>query len=176
MPTDVPMLDDLSRGASFDLAQRYRYDLWRRWGPGPSMGWLMLNPSTADALVDDHTIRQCMKFARREGFDGIVVRNLFALRTAYPAVLFAHDEAERVGPDNDEWITRLRVDVELIVVAWGADRRAWPRIEYVESELLSGEVHCLAITKDGQPGHPARLPDAAPLHVYADYRARGTRT
>lgn len=165
--------------ASFDLAgggrgaslggpdDCYRYDLWRRWSTGPTMGWLMLNPSTADALLDDHTIGRCRFYASREGFGTLRVRNLYALRTPSPDVLFATPEPERTGPDSDEWISRLRVEADLIVVAWGGDRRAWPRIEYVERELLRGwDVYCLAITKEGQPGHPARLPNDAPLARY----------
>ena len=65
---------------------RYRYMLTRQWAGGhTSTGtWLlpiiMLNPSTADASIDDPTIRRCAAFAKREGWHGIRVVNLFAFR------------------------------------------------------------------------------------------------
>jgi hypothetical protein len=45
----------------------YSYSLTRRWAHGPKALFVMLNPSTADAMVDDPTIRRCIGFARRQG-------------------------------------------------------------------------------------------------------------
>jgi hypothetical protein len=62
------------------------------------MAWVMLNPSTADAEVDDPTIRRCMSFAKREGYDGIEVLNLYGLRATKPKHLLDHPDPE--GPQN----------------------------------------------------------------------------
>jgi len=78
------------RSAVLSDCGTYRYSLTRRWSPGPLLGWVMLNPSRADALVDDPTIRRCVGFARRWGFAGIVVRNLYALRATDPRELSRH--------------------------------------------------------------------------------------
>ena len=51
----------------------YRYALWRRWEPGPQVLFIMLNPSTADELTDDPTIRRCIGFARSWGFGSLAV-------------------------------------------------------------------------------------------------------
>jgi hypothetical protein len=82
----------------------YRYRLGRRWAEGPVDVWIMLNPSTADATVDDRTIRRCMEFSRRWGAGALVVGNLFALRATDPAELVRHPDP--IGPDNDEHLTR----------------------------------------------------------------------
>lgn len=79
--TDVAM----QRGAVLSLDGVYRYHLWRRLGPGDrSLGFVMLNPSTADANEDDPTIRKCVGFARTLGYDMVEVCNLFALRSTDP--------------------------------------------------------------------------------------------
>lgn len=54
--------------ASFSHDGVYRYTLSRRQAGGHRMIWIMLNPSTADAAKKRPTIRQCIGFARREGF------------------------------------------------------------------------------------------------------------
>ena len=65
---------------------RYRYLLERQWDERPRMAWCMLNPSTADANIDDQTIKRCIGFAKREGFGGIIVVNLMAFRATSPAM------------------------------------------------------------------------------------------
>jgi hypothetical protein len=54
---------------------QYRYQLTRQAkAPYPIKApalFLMLNPSTADAAIDDPTIRRCRTFAESWGCDGI---------------------------------------------------------------------------------------------------------
>lgn len=54
----------LTRRALLSQCHRYRYTLDREWeGTGYRAWFVMLNPSTADAELDDPTIRRCMGFA-----------------------------------------------------------------------------------------------------------------
>ena len=62
----------------------------------------MLNPSTADATVNDPTIRRCLGFAHTWDYGGMVAVNLFAYRATHPRALDAllsalHDPDPRVA-------------------------------------------------------------------------------
>lgn len=133
----------------------YRYRLTR--GDGRRLAFVMLNPSTANAEIDDPTIRRCKAFALREGYDGIEVVNLYAYRATDPDALL--QAADPIGPSNMGEIQRLAWDYRggWIVCAWGAlSRRHMPHVARV-AELLKlhdAELVCLGKTKDGAPRHP----------------------
>jgi hypothetical protein len=127
------------------------------------MVWVMLNPSTADAFVDDPTIRRCMGFAKREGFEAIDVINLFALRTTKPKHLLDHPHPE--GPDNaHQWRNTLTSPTLFVVAAWGAYAKkvgfGWQNPTYYEfvNRQHNGNFKCLGVTSDGSPRHPLYLP------------------
>jgi hypothetical protein len=131
----------------------YRYRLTRRWGDGERMAWIMLNPSTADADVDDPTIRRCMSFARRDEYDGIEVINLYALRAAEPKELDRAPDPE--GPANRHHWDEVLSDhgIGMIVAAWGAWRpKVMPTLAL--GEWHTGGWFCLGTTASGAPRHP----------------------
>lgn len=150
----------------------YRYRLTRQWDIGAPMTFVMLNPSTADALVDDPTIRRCMNFARREGCYGIVVVNLFALRVTRPVHLFDRTIADDPnGPRNlthcDAVLYEARQKCWPTVVAWGAakgvERSDVWRTYFQEWKDPWHDLFCLGMNGDGSPKHPLYLRADAPL-------------
>jgi len=152
----------------------YRYTLSRYWGEGDRMVWIMLNPSTADAEVDDPTIRRCMGFARREGCRSIDVINLYALRATKPKHLLDHPDPE--GPDNPlAWAMAL-FDPEpaLVVAAWGA-HAGMPGLPV--SRALTGfcsSAWCLGTTKEGAPRHPLYVKADEPLVPFSAWNEGGS--
>ncbi|WP_342361350.1 DUF1643 domain-containing protein [Terrarubrum flagellatum] len=69
-------------GAVISDCGTYRYRLWRMTEHrGLRAGVIMVNPSTADADRDDHTIRKLLGFAERHRWSRIDVVNKFALRS-----------------------------------------------------------------------------------------------
>lgn len=170
----VEQQKDLAGGlasAVFDSkARTYRYLLTRIWDPtvAPAV-FLMLNPSTADALEGDATIRRLAGpkgFARRMGAGGLVVVNLFAVCSTNPGVL--RDHPDPVGPLNDVFVRRATADASTVVAAWGAAGVEHGRGAQV-SDTLRGRgiaLHCLGKTSTGQPRHPLYLPGDAVLEAY----------
>lgn len=147
----------LDAGATFCPDRIYRYSLWRRWSSaGGIVLWIMLNPSTADEHVLDPTIRRCEAFSRTWGHGGLVVCNLFALRSTDPKALYAH--ADPVGPGNDWELVEQAQAAERIVAAWGVHGKLYHRARHVVQLLDAHRLQCLAITKGGHPGHPLYLP------------------
>lgn len=131
----------------------------------------MLNPSTADANVDDPTIRRLRGYAREWDCSGIKVVNLNALRATYPRKLWEADDP--VGPENDEYLFHAAAESRDVICAWGKNARP-DRVRRV-LELFRearAKTWCLALSKDGTPKHPLYLradlkpfiwtPDAAP--------------
>jgi len=138
--------------------RRYRYVLTRIWSDAPPVCWIGVNPSTADANVDDPTIRKMCGFARAWSAGGIVVCNLFALRSTDPKALYA-DPADAIGPQNDDYIAEATKG-RRVIAAWGVHGKLAGRGKAVMRMLADAGValECLRVTKDGHPYHPLYCP------------------
>lgn len=145
----------------------YRYLLQRFWDQRlEALNFVMLNPSTADASLDDPTIRRCLGFARTLGFGQLEVTNLFALRSTDPAALRGH--ADPVGPDNDECIVSSAKVCHMTICAWGNHGGYLGRAQHVLALLHAAGVtpRALRLGKDGSPAHPLYLPaDLRPIAI-----------
>lgn len=154
--------------AVFDAGRRYRYRLTRVWDSSrPLAVWVMLNPSTANAMEDDRTIGRCRSYAADEwACGGIVVVNLFALRSTDPAKLRTH--ADPVGPHNAVFVRHAVREAGLVVAAWGAGGVLGNRGPDMGTALGEAGIalQCLGVTSTGQPRHPLYLAKATPLVPY----------
>lgn len=149
----------MEKSAVFSPCRTYRYALWRSWaGMFPSgKGYAMfigLNPSTADEVEDDPTIRRCIAFARDWGYDALCMANLFAFRATDPAVMVAHHAP--VGLDNDRHLVELAANAGMVIAAWGTNGTHFARDVAVKAMLPN--LHYLHLTQAGHPGHPLYLP------------------
>lgn len=153
------------RDAVLTQDQRYRYRLTRTWEDAKGrVCWIMLNPSTADASADDPTIRRCMLFTRREGYGGIIVVNLCAVRSTDPKALLV--EPDPIGKDNAEYILGAIHEAKLVIGAWGAVHKKIAPFAEMVADLIRKEgikVMCLGVTATGQPRHPLYVSGFEPL-------------
>lgn len=154
------------RSATISPCGRFRYRLGRRWAEGATLLFVMLNPSTADAAIDDPTIRRCIGFAQAEDFGAIEVVNLFAYRTPEPKALKA--AGFPVGPDNDAAIMAAAVNANTICLAWGAHGAGLARTGEVLALLKQANraPWCLERTRGGQPAHPLMLRSSCRLQPF----------
>jgi hypothetical protein len=146
-------------GAVIDGSHRYR--LWRAWpmvGASLRVCFVMLNPSTADGSHDDATIRKCMAYARRWGYAGIEVVNLYSFRTTNPKSL--REAGYLNGPAADGMIRMALIEgtVGMLLYAWGAHAQP-ERVREVHAiaRKLDYTPGVLRITKSGYPAHPLYL-------------------
>ncbi len=151
----------LTSTAQFSPCGQYRYRLERQWNPGSrTLNIIGLNPSTADATHNDPTIRRCIDFAQRWGYDRLHVTNVFAFRATQPKDLFAAPEPE--GPDNTTFLLQTAQHATAILFAWGNHGHDHPATH----RLIDTFPHalCLGHTKIGAPRHPLYIrKDQLPL-------------
>jgi hypothetical protein len=150
-------------GALFDPTHTYRYTLWREWDATlQRIAFVMLNPSTADATVNDPTIHRCVRFAQTWGYGAVEVVNLFAYRTPSPTVL--RNALDPVGEDNDRHLLAAANQADRIVLAWGNWGTLHQRDRAV-IQLLAHHSHlyCFGHNQSGQPRHPLYIRGDAPL-------------
>ena len=143
---------------------QYRYWL-RRGSEANALLFIMLNPSTADAVKDDPTIRRCSGFAEKNGYSGIVVANLYAYRATKSRQLWAADDP--VGPENDYILEQLVQKQADIVCAWGG--KAKPERVARFAEIVNHhdfQLLCLGTTKSGAPRHPLYVKGDQPLESF----------
>lgn len=141
--------------ATFSPCGRYRYTLRRRWllGEG-SMLWILLNPSTATATVDDPTIRRCIGYSKLWGFREMLLLNIFAFRATDPKAMRAAEDP--VGPDNMGTLEYAAAEHDFIVAGWGDHGALMGQGVRVRTMItgMDREILCLGKNKSGEPRHP----------------------
>lgn len=158
------MTDNMKKSAVISDCGNYRYELTRSWGDKtPYVLFIGLNPSIADAKIDDPTMRRCIDFAKQWGFESLKMANLFAYRATDPSAM--KSSAMPVGELNDYKIASLARDATLIVACWGNDGLFLGRDKQVFDMLnpYKAKIDCFGLTKIGQPKHPLYLPKNTPL-------------
>jgi hypothetical protein len=157
----------LERDASISYCGNYRYLLRRTWDHKlPRALYIMLNPSIADADIDDPTIRSCIRLAKGLAYGGFEVVNLFAYRATDPSVL--QTVADPIGPENDTVIEGAIGRCDVAICAWGAYPGAVARGRSVTSLLRRQRpaVFCFGKTKGFAPRHPLYVKSGTPLETF----------
>lgn len=143
----------------------YRYMLERVWGEGLTALFLMMNPSCANPMMDDQTIKGVTrKVMGWSGYGRLLIANTFAYRCKDQSRLA--EVADPIGPENDAWILRLAREADIVVFGYGK-----PKIPALRSrgpavaDMLVAQgfrLHVLGLSNDGTPKHPLYIRDDTP--------------
>ncbi|ODT50021.1 DUF1643 domain-containing protein [Devosia sp. 63-57] len=152
---------------------RYR-QLMRRWlgdvFPDHYILFIGMNPSTADASVDDPTCAREWTFARREGFSAMVKCNVGDYRATDPKMLVAPG-VEAVSPANIPAILEAAKGAGCVVLCHGKLNKALAPAgrELVQALRADGvALWCFGTNADGSPKHPLYLRADTPLLPFPD--------
>ena len=180
-----PLQLEVSGSANVSACGTYRWSLQRSWhggapGTGTILPWIMLNPSTADATVDDPTLKRIIAFSWRWGFDGLLVVNLFPYRSSKPTELreWLRWDERQDWHARDQFLSgqrraAARLDgFDAAMTAWGSPSgRLYHNTKFAADQLVDtindpvGErirpprraalrLFCLGETGAGDPTHP----------------------
>lgn len=157
--------DGVMCSAEFSWHEADRYSLTRTWGDGDLVAFIGLNPSTANEIEDDPTIRRCMNYARAWGYESMVMLNLFAFRATNPKVM--KDQADPVGILNNARLLEWVAGADRVVACWGTHGAHLGRGAQVRAMLEPTPLYTFGLTKNGHPKHPLYLPKSQRLEVWS---------
>lgn len=157
-------MKSMYRCASFSVDRTKRFELIRDWSnalePEKTINFIGLNPSIADQQNDDPTVRKCIGFAKRWGYNRLIITNLIPTISTDPWKL---PPWSGIDPTNRPFLLRWTHEAELVVVAWGNQPPALRRRIAIAEHILSlaeladpAPLYCIGTTKNGSPLHPSR--------------------
>lgn len=179
--TRLAMIPGVVGNAEFSPCGCYRHWLSRNWDwrlktdgrCGPWALWIGMNPSTAEADVDDPTIRREMAFSKAMMIDVYVKVNVMDYRATDPKRL--RDVTPR-SDRNLQFIKELADGAGKIICAWGALPKPLRRYaDDVLTLLHDKPLYCMGRTADGSPRHPLYLPGNASVEIYRNPSTPGSR-
>ena len=148
----------MKKSAIISDCNKYRFELHRAWDKDmKKVLFIMLNPSTACGVTNDLTTIRCMNFAKKWGYGGIMIGNIYPFRAKRPRHLrkwlndFIYSDGHGATMTNRVHVEEMAQKADLIVCAWGCNYKDGTP-DWVE-EL--GDLFYLELCKDNiTPKHP----------------------
>jgi hypothetical protein len=149
----------MKKRATISNCNKYRYELHREWDKKKGkVLFIMLNPSTACGVSDDLTTIRCINFAKKWGYGGLMIGNIYPFRAKRPKDLrkwlndFIYSDGHGATKTNEVHVKEMAEQADIIVCAWGCNyKEGIP--DWIDG--LDSPVYCLELCKDGiTPKHP----------------------
>lgn len=134
---------------------------------GPTYAFFGVNPSTADATLDDATVRKWIGFVKRWGGRRFIVGNVFAYRSTDVKGLMQADDP--IGPENRRHLQQIVAEADVLVPCWGDTKKVTGPLRHafghalVELLYTGKPVKHFGLTAGGDPKHPLMLGYDTPL-------------
>ena len=153
----------MEKSAIISNSNLYRYELHRTWDIDKGeVLFIMLNPSTANAWKDDLTTIRCINFAKKWGYGGISIGNIYPFRAKRPKDLkkwlggLAGVNFSQIGfarDTNEDHVRAMANEADITVCAWGCNNPRTP--EWIDDLADEVPLYYLELCKDGRtPKHP----------------------
>lgn len=167
----LPLMPGVKGDAVF--SDREHRQLMRRWTgeafPKRFIMFIGMNPSTADATVNDPTCAREWTFAKREGYAAMVKANVGDYRATDPKMLLAPGVVA-VSAANLPAIRQVAAEADTVVVCHGKLNKALAPAGKALVEALRADgvaLWCFGTNADGSPKHPLYLRLDTPLVRFA---------
>lgn len=155
--------------AVFSPCENYRYSLrveinFPNGRSSRCCSFIGLNPSTADHNAPDPTVKRCLRWATKWGFDSFVMLNAFAYRATDPENM--KSQRDPVGQMNDAHLQVNTLCSDRVVVCWGNHGGHMGRQDWILINLRTWNeenTFCFGRTGRGYPKHPLYLRNDTPL-------------
>jgi hypothetical protein len=149
----------MNKTAIISDCNKYRYELHRTWDKDKGkVLFIMLNPSTACGVSDDLTTIRCMNFAKKWGYGGLMIGNIYPFRAKRPKDLAkwsnnCGNKEYKALFENMDYVTDMFHKADLIVCAWGCNHKGMP--DWIDNLKDYKALHYLELCDDGvTPKHP----------------------
>lgn len=164
----LALMAGINGDAVFSDDGRHR-PLMRRWlgdtFPDHYLMFIGMNPSTADATVNDPTCAREWTFTQREGFDAMVKANVGDYRATHPKMLLEPDVVVS-SPANLPTIREQAKGAARVILCHGKLNKALVPAGQALVQALTEDgidLWCFGTNADGSPKHPLYLRSDTPL-------------
>ena len=164
----------MKKDAVISALGQHRYSLSRIWDEDKGkVLFIMLNPSTANAIHDDPTTIRCINYAKKWGYGGLTIGNMYPYRTKSPKELMAwkiFGSRYSVFKKNQEHVKEMAEEAHVIVLAWGANYEGLFPVWLFQ---FGHKMFYLELCKDGNtPKHPLGLSKKIDWYKFYDLQTR----
>lgn len=131
-----------------------------------------VNPSKADHIDDDHTVRKLAGFCQLWGYSDFTVINVFS-RVATKVKELSKPGLVAMSPRARDHFVQACTEADLLVPMWGS-RNKLPRSLHADVDWTaqflrssySNRLMVFGMTESGDPKHPLMLPYTTPLRPW----------